>query len=200
MSQSAHDASESSGSLNPWLTKRNSLQKQQKYERNKISTEFQDAFKDFQDLQRTALDKQRASVSAARAAHETEGADTHAAGHDDQQQQQQQQELASLAAQDEVDFQDALIVEREEEIRNIEQGVGDLNVLFRQVAQIVSEQGEQLNTIADNVEVTRDDTRGAMVELSQASRYQKSARSKGCCLMLIMAVILTIVLLAIFLD
>lgn len=174
------------------------LQKQQKYERNKISTEFQDAFKDFQDLQRTALDKQRASVSAARAAHETETGDTHATGHVEQQ--QQQQELASLAAQDEVDFQDALIVEREEEIRNIEQGVGDLNVLFRQVAQIVSEQGEQLNTIADNVEVTRDDTRGAMVELSQASRYQKSARSKGCCLMLIMAVILTIVLLAIFLD
>jgi syntaxin 7 len=68
------------------------------------------------------------------------------------------------------------------------------------VAQIVSEQGEQLNTIADNVEVTRDDTRGAMVELTQASRYQKAARNKSCCLLIIVAVILTIVLLAIFLD
>lgn len=143
-----------------------------------------------------ALDKQRASVSAARAAHDTEGGDSHAPGA--HLEQQQQQELSSLAPQDEVDFQEALIVEREEEIRNIEQGVGDLNVLFRQVAQIVSEQGEQLNTIADNVEVTRDDTRGAMTELGQASRYQKSARNKGCCLLLIVAIIMTIVLLAIF--
>ncbi|PKS10413.1 hypothetical protein jhhlp_002164 [Lomentospora prolificans] len=174
------------------------LSKQQKYERNKISTEFQDAFKEFQDLQRIALEKQRASVSAARAAHDSEaGADEGYAG---TLEQQQQQELSSLAAQDEVDFQEALIIEREEEIRNIEQGVGDLNVLFRQVAQIVSEQGEQLNTIADNVEVTRDDTRGAMVELTQASRYQKAARNKSCCLLIILAVILTIVLLAIFLD
>ncbi|SPO03954.1 related to syntaxin 12, partial [Cephalotrichum gorgonifer] len=173
--------------------------KQQKYERNKISTEFQDAFKEFQDLQRQALDKQRASVSAARAAaHEPDTGDARETGHF--QQQQQQQELSSLAVQSEVDFQDALIVEREEEIRNIEQGVGDLNVLFRQVAQIVSEQGEQLNTIADNVEVTRDDTRGAMVELGRASNYQKSARKKGCFLLLIASVILMIVLLAIFVD
>lgn len=73
-------------------------------------------------------------------------------------------------------------------------------MLFRQVAQIVGEQGETLNTIQDNVENTRTDTRQADVETRQAARYQKAARNKGCCLMLIMAVILTIVLLAIFLD
>lgn len=108
--------------------------------------------------------------------------------------------MAHLAPQDEVDFQDALIVEREEEIRNIEQGVGDLNVLFQQVAQIVTEQGEQIDTIADNVENVRTDTRGADYELRSAARYQKNARSKACCLLLILAVILTIVLLAIFLG
>lgn len=114
--------------------------------------------------------------------------------------QQQQQELAHLAPQDEVDFQEALIIEREEEIRNIEQGVGDLNVLFQQVAQIVGEQGEQIETIAGNVENVRTDTRGADYELRSAARYQKNARSKACCLLLVLAVILTIVLLAIFLG
>lgn len=110
-----------------------------------------------------------------------------------------QQELR-LAPQDEVDFQDALIAEREEEIQNIEQGVSDLNVLFQQVAQIVTEQGEQLGGIADNVERTYEDTRGADRELRQAARYQRNARSKACCLLLVLAVILTIVLLAIFLG
>lgn len=116
------------------------------------------------------------------------------------EQQQQQQQATNLADQGEVDFQESLIIEREEEIRNIEQGVGDLNVLFRQVAQIVGEQGEQLNSIADNVENVRDDTRQADVENRQAARYQKAARNKSCCLLLILAVIMTIVLLAIFLD
>jgi syntaxin 7 len=96
-----------------------------------------------------------------------------------------------------VDFQEALIIEREDEIRNIEQGVGDLNVLFRQVAQIVDEQGESLGTIMDNVENVRTDTRQADVENRQAARYQKAARNKGCCLLLILAIILTIVILAV---
>lgn len=110
--------------------------------------------------------------------------------------QQQSQEQLRLASQDEVDFQDSLIVERETEIRNIEQGVTELNELFRDVAHIVSEQGQQLDIIADNVENVRTDTRGADVELRSAARYQKNARSKACCLLLILAVILTIVVLA----
>lgn len=114
--------------------------------------------------------------------------------------QLQRQEFIQVADQDEVDFQEALIVEREEEIRNIEQGVGDLNVLFRQVAHIVSEQGESLNTIVDNVENVRDDTRQADVENRQAARYQKAARNKSFCLLLILGVIMTIVILAVLLG
>lgn len=177
------------------------LTKQQKYEQTKISSDFQAALQDFQSLQRRALEKEKASVTAARAAQEGDLGGSDASGAPlEQFQQQQQVQQSQLADQNEVDFQEALIIEREEEIRNIEQGVGDLNVLFRQVAQIVGEQGETLNTIQDNVENTRTDTRQADVETRQAARYQKAARNKGCCLMLIMAVILTIVLLAIFLD
>lgn len=101
-----------------------------------------------------------------------------------------------LASQDEVDFQDSLIVEREAEIRNIEQGVTELNELFRDVAHIVNEQGEMLDTIHENVENTRTDTRGADLELRSAARYQRNARSKACCLLLILAVILTVIILA----
>jgi t-SNARE complex subunit (syntaxin) len=110
--------------------------------------------------------------------------------------QQQSQEQLRLASQDEVDFQDSLIVEREAEIRNIEQGVTELNELFRDVAHIVNEQGEMLDTIHENVENTRTDTRGADLELRSAARYQRQARSKACCLLLILAVILTVIILA----
>ncbi|POR37990.1 Syntaxin-12, partial [Tolypocladium paradoxum] len=175
------------------------LSKQQRYEQTKVSSDFQAALQGFQDLQRKALEKEKASISAARAAQGSE------AGHAPDQagaplEQLQQQELSQLAPQDEVDFQEALIIEREEEIRNIEQGVGDLNVLFRQVAQIVDEQEVGIRTIADNVENVQDNTRQADIETRQAARYQKAARNKSCCLLLILAVILTIVILAIVLG
>ncbi|EGR45829.1 t-snare, syntaxin [Trichoderma reesei QM6a] len=160
-----------------------------------VSSDFQTALQEFQGLQRKALEKERASITAAR---EAQASEITGAGGEEQLQLQQQQQLSQLAPQDEVDFQEALIIEREEEIRNIEQGVGDLNVLFKQVAQIVTEQGQQLITISDTVENIHESTRGADVETRQAARYQKAARNKGCCLLLILAVILTIVLLAIF--
>jgi len=167
----------------------------QKYTQTKLSREFKASLSEFQTIQKQALEKERASASAARTAldESTSPSQQSPIG----QQQQQEQEQLRLASQDEVDFQDSLIVERESEIRNIEQSVGELNELFRDVAHIVTEQGEQLDIISENVENTRDDTRGADVELRSASRHQRNARSKACCLLLILAVILTIVLLAV---
>ncbi|KAK6845740.1 hypothetical protein PG995_015850 [Apiospora arundinis] len=175
----------------------------QKYQQQKLARDFGASLREFQGLQRTALEKLNASVTAAKAAaHDAESPSAdHTGGYQHGEQLQlQQQEQAHLAAQDEVDFQDALIQEREDEIRQIEEGVTDLNTLFKQVAQIVGEQGEQLETIETNAINVRDDTRGADVELRSAARYQKNARSKACCLLLILAVILTIVMLAVFLG
>lgn len=170
----------------------------QKYTQQKLTREFQANLTEFQAVQRRALEKQRSSATAARTALE-EASSPGAEGSSPFGQQQSQEQLR-LASQDEVDFQDSLIVEREAEIRNIEQGVTELNELFRDVAHIVNEQGEMLDTIAANVDNTRSDTRGADLELRSAARYQKNARSKMCCLLLILAVILTIIVLAVVLG
>lgn len=143
------------------------------------------------------MEKQRASASAARSALEDATSPQNEGSSPFGQQQAQSQEQLRLASQDEVDFQDSLIVEREAEIRNIEAGVTELNELFRDVAHIVSEQGEMLDTIDANVQRTREDTRGADLELRSASRYQKNARSKACMLLIIVVIITTIVVLAV---
>lgn len=153
---------------------------------------------EFQTVQRRALEKQRASAVAARTAIEDgEQAPEDAEG---QLQQQQLEEQSRLANQGEVDFQETLIIEREAEIRNIEQSVGELNELFRDVAHIVHEQGGQLDIISDNVQNVGQDTRGASTELRSAHRYQKNARNKACCLLVILAVILAIIILAVVLG
>lgn len=144
-------------------------------------------------VQRRALEKERASKAALE-----EGGGALSPG--DGQQQFQQMDQPQLAEQSEVDFQENLIIEREGEIRQIEQSVGELNELFRDVAHIVREQGDMLDTIDVNVENTLADTRGADVELRSASRYQKQARNKACCLLLILAIVLVIVVLAVVLG
>ncbi|KAK5051215.1 SNAP receptor, partial [Cryomyces antarcticus] len=137
----------------------------QKFTQSKLNREFQASLTEFQALQRAALTKQRASATAARTALDSQQSPTSPTqSHGtqaQQQQQQQEQEQLRLASQDEVDFQESLIVERESEIRNIEQSVGELNELFKDVAHMVHEQGEQLDIIADNVQGVRDDTQGA---------------------------------------
>ncbi|OKL58768.1 hypothetical protein UA08_05696 [Talaromyces atroroseus] len=168
----------------------------QKWTQQKLSSEFKAALDEFQTVQRRALEKQRASAVATRAALQ-EGGDHHATIEGREQQQLQQlEQQPRLANQDEVDFQESLIIERESEIRNIEQSVGELNELFRDVAHIVHEQGGQLDVISENVENVTTDTRGANVELRSASRYQKNARNKMCCLLIILAIILTVIILA----
>lgn len=161
-----------------------------------MSAEFKSTLDEFQTVQRRALEKQRASAVAARTAMD-EGEIP--PGDEEAQQQQQQQQLEQqprLANQNEVDFQESLIIERESEIRNIEQSVGELNELFRDVAHIVTEQGSQLDVIGNNIQDVGHDTQGANVELRSASRYQKNARNKACCLLVILAVILVIIVLA----
>jgi syntaxin 7 len=170
----------------------------QKWTQQKLSSEFKASLDEFQTVQRRALEKQRASAVAARTAIE-EG--EHPSGEAGVQLQQQQlEEQSRMANQSEVDFQESLIIERENEIRNIEQSVGELNELFRDVAHIVHEQGGQLDIISENVQNVSQDTRGANTELRSASRYQKNARNKACCLLIILAVILTIIVLAVVLG
>jgi len=169
----------------------------QRFTQGKLNREFQASLKEFQDLQRTALEKERRAAAASRAVLDEQASSP---GGSSPLGQRQEQEQLRLASQEEVDFQESLIIERESEIRNIEQSVGELNELFRDVAHVIHQQGEQLDIISENVESTRDDTYAAHRELTSAARYQRNARNKLCCLLLILAVVLTIIILAVVLG
>lgn len=169
----------------------------QKFTQSKLQREFKASLTEFQQLQKQALDKEKQSAQAARAALQDVSSPSEERGEFGQQQEQEQLRLAN---QDEVDFQESLIIERESEIRNIEQSVGELNELFRDVAHMVHEQGAQLDIIEENVETTHDASRGAHINLKQASNYQKSARSKACILLLILMIVVVIIILAVVLD
>ena len=169
----------------------------QKYTQGKLNQEFKASLTEFQTLQRQALEKQRAARTALEQEQEA-GSPTATSGQ--QGQQQLQQQAPALADQSEVNFNETLIVERESEIRNIESSVSELNELFRDVAHMVHEQGQSLDIISENVVQTRDDTRNADQQLRTASRHQRSARGKACCLLVILGIVLAVVILAVVLG
>jgi t-SNARE complex subunit (syntaxin) len=168
----------------------------QKYTQGKLQTEFKASLSEFQGLQRQALEKQRAARTALEQEQQstsTSGGAYNASG----QQQQLQAQKPALADQSEVNFNETLIIERESEIRNIESSVSELNELFRDVAHMVHSQGDQVDLISENVTQTRDDTRNADQQLRTAARHQRSARGKACCLLVILAIVLAVVILAV---
>lgn len=168
------------------------------YQRGKLEREFRASLVEFQGVQRSALEKQRSSKVALEEGNT--GATGDGQGGSQQLQQQLQAQEPRLADQSEVDFQESLIIAREAEIRQIESSVSDLNELFRDVAHMVHEQGGQLDVISENVVQTRDDTQNADQQLRVASRHQRSARGKACCLLVILVVVLTVVILAVVLG
>lgn len=121
----------------------------QRFTQGKLGREFTTALKEFQDLQRKLAEIQRVSVVKAKEeqanrAHNASLLDEHDDTTGDEeaevgllQQQEQQQQLN----QQELDYQQSLIAEREAEIQGIEHGIEELNEIFTDLGAIVNEQG-----------------------------------------------------------
>ncbi|KAK0534243.1 SNAP receptor [Tilletia horrida] len=117
----------------------------------------------------------------------------------EQQQQQQQQQLQGVVegpSQADIEFQEALIAEREAEIREIEGGVHELNEIFRDLANIVQEQGGMIDNIEYNITSIATNTQAADRELVQAHEYQRKAGRRALCLLLVVGFVIAVVLLA----
>ena len=108
---------------------------------------------DFQNSQRLALEKQKDYVKDAKAAIKEDHTEE---GEPPRQHQEQQQQRLHLLNNSEIEFNEQLIEEREQEIQGIEQGITELNEIFKDLATIVTEQGSMLGII----NTTNDDADG----------------------------------------
>jgi len=90
-------------------------------------------------------------------------------------------------------FNDQLIQQRDQDIRQIEQTVVQVNEIFRDLAHMVDEQGVMIDNIQSNIEDSHSSTTRAVEELRSASTHQRSARSKMCWIALILLVIVVII-------
>jgi len=85
---------------------------------------------------------------------------------------------------------------REEEIGHIVESIQDLNSIFRDLAQMVSEQGEVVDRIDFNIENASIKVESGLKELQKAEKYQSKNR-KMKCIMILLAVFLFLLFLLI---
>ncbi|EIE21609.1 snare-domain-containing protein [Coccomyxa subellipsoidea C-169] len=107
--------------------------------------------------------------------------------------EQKRLELGEMDTQ--IQYNEALIDERDQGIAEISQQIGEVNEIFQDLAVLVNDQGLMLDDIESNIERTADRTRAAGSELVRAERYQRSSRNKMCLILLIVAFVLAVIVL-----
>ncbi|KAI9277213.1 t-SNARE [Phascolomyces articulosus] len=185
-------------SLSQYQTTDPRKSRQRKLEQQKLSKDFQKVLGEFQKIQRVSASKQREYVDKAKAT--SAMLQSQAAAEEEGIHQQQQTELLPTvddsqrrlqiqALDNEIEYNEVLISEREGEIQGIEQGITELNEIFRDLGMLVNEQESGIQSIYGNVLNIAQNTRQAADELTTANRHQKSARKNMCCLLLIITVV-----------
>lgn len=171
----------------------------EQFAQKRLSNEFGLLLSRFQNLQQQSTDAYKRQDTAARAALEEERSEqdrllaakpisTHGnyGGVQDQ--------LLDVVDQSEVDLQQVLISEREEDIRGIEQGINDINGIYRDLGALIAHQGEQMDSVENNISTVADQTSAAAGELVKANDYQKKRRTCSLIVLGVMIMVLIIVL------
>ena len=89
---------------------------------------------------------------------------------------------ASWSQQDVILMEDQskLLRKREQEITSIVQSIQDLNTIFKELATMVSEQGEMVDRIDVNIENASIKVDEGLRQLQQAHKHQKANRKMKC--------------------
>jgi len=86
-----------------------------------------------------------------------------------------------------------VVTQREADILKIAKSINELAMIFKDLSTLVIEQGTILDRIDYNIEQVQHNTDQAIVDLTKASKTQKSYRNKLCMLLLCIAILIMIV-------
>lgn len=99
--------------------------------------------------------------------------------------------------QTELEYHLLLTEERNREINQVSEGIHEVNTIFKDLGELVHQQGGQLDTIEDNIFQLHNNAQLADKELRKADAYQRSKGKWGCILLVAMSIIVLIVVLAV---
>lgn len=166
----------------------------------KLAKDFQAVLKEFQKAQRLAAERETAYTPFIPQAVLPSSYIASELGLSPDKTQEQQALLIEsrrqevLQLENEVVFNEAIIEEREQGIQEIQQQIGEVNEIFKDLAVLVHEQGVMIDDIDSNIESSYSATVQAKSQLAKASKSQKSNSSLTCLLLVIFGVVLLIII------
>ncbi|KAL8520455.1 hypothetical protein ACS0TY_011107 [Phlomoides rotata] len=166
----------------------------------KLAKDFQAVLKEFQKAQRLAAERETAYTPfVPQAVLPSSYSDGNIHGSADKNPEQRALLVESrrqevLLLDNEISFNEAIIEEREQGIQEIQQQIGEVNEIFKDLAVLVHEQGTMIDDIGSNVEGAHAATSQAKSQLVKASKTQKSNSSLTCLLLVIFGIVLLILI------
>lgn len=94
-----------------------------------------------------------------------------------------------------VAFEDDTYAEKEKKLKEVYKSIVEINTMIKDCAEVVGDQGKDLDSIENFVEISSDATKDAVTELDQANKYQQSGSSRCTYMIFIITLILLAVLL-----
>ncbi|KAK1418980.1 hypothetical protein QVD17_28134 [Tagetes erecta] len=165
----------------------------------KLAKDFQAVLKEFQKAQRLSAERETAySPSVPQPIHssrdEASEMDSNSGNSPEQRAllyESRRQEV--LLLDNEIAFNEAIIEERDQGIQEIQNQIGEVNEIFKDLAVLVHEQGAMIDDIGSNIENSHAATAQGKSHLAKASKAQKSNSSMTCLLFVILGIVLLIV-------
>lgn len=165
----------------------------------KLAKDFQAILKEYQKAQQLAAERETAYTPFVPQVAESSSYSSNVPDSSAEVSQEQQLLLESkkhefLLLDNEVSFNEAIIEERDQGIKEIQNQISEVNEIFKDLAVLVNEQGVIIDDIGSNVESSYVATVEATTHLVKASKSQKSRKCLSCWIPLaILAVVIIIV-------
>ena len=168
-------------------------------QKERLQSDFTRALTNFQDTQRLVAKKEKELLQKARNApsnlQSIQGQKNlidieDGYGHHQGEVQKYQQ----IQLQEHVDLEQ--LQERQRAFNQLESDILDVNTIFKDLAMLVHDQGDMIDSIEANVESTHVTIQNGTEQLQQAEAYQSRARKKKLCLGLTFVSVIIIILIA----
>ncbi|GMP95440.1 hypothetical protein CsSME_00044491 [Camellia sinensis var. sinensis] len=165
----------------------------------KLAKDFQAVLKEFQKAQRLAAEREtayapfvpQAALPLSYTSSEFEVSSSRSPEQRAVLVESRRQEV--LLLDNEISFNEAIIEEREQGIQEIQQQIGEVNEIFKDLAVLVHEQGVMIDDIGSNIAGSHAATAQGKSQLVQAAKTQRSNSSLACLLLVIFGVVIIIV-------
>jgi len=182
---------------NPIETGPSDQRQKRRMQQQKLLQDLQNVIQRFQEYSKLSVEKERSTPLPASAYTKTSSGPTW-----DEPKPNEKQGLLEPSRfqvlENDLNFQDALVKERDQEIKQIEATVIQVNEIFRDVAKLVAEQGAMIDNIESNIETGSVNVTKATEEIRKASDYQKSSRGKMCCIALILLIVIAVIVVVVY--